>query len=865
MIGLAVLSQIKKSDVAKYFLLPQILPRFQTFFQNGFGHLAYFMALVFRAVNILPSNHAYLSSVNIGRFGVHHVITEAAQHLKFSMKHIDQVIIFFALLAGVVILVGQFLIFLVIMFSNPAKAAGFNAPAGFNQFFITAAPQEDLALRLLDEVFGIPNFFGSNYAGTTPFHTGLHGLLQLYSTALLVVGAIILAYMIFAVVAETAQSGTPFGKRYNHVWAPIRLVAAFGLLIPVQYGFNSAQWVTLYAAKFGSAFATNGWIEFNNTLNRTFLEQNEAIATPETPSNFRDLAQFMTVANGCFDAYIDKYQITIDPYLVKAIDGGVSQLLLPTDYQGALDFFNDDDITIRFGAANAAHKANSANIFPYCGELTLQTTDADPNSGAFIINEAYYNLIKDMWDFGRNAAFDQVTLEAVNIVDAVLTHAVVPPPNPTLRENMINAMQAEIDPEIANAVAAQRAQVIVDPTLLTYGWGGAAIWYNKIAQYNGQIVSAALNVPTVRYHAYVLEFAKAKNLIENANTSERGEFDNDVKGGQNTIFDNTVDEGIHKALVQVNNFWIEDKSETTNNIFIDTVNLLFGTKGLFDMCENEQIHPLAQISGLGKSLMETSVRNIGLGALFGAIGLGGVAPSAAISSFFITIASITIMIGFILYYVVPFMPFLYFLFALGGWVKGIFEAMVGVPLWALAHLRIDGNGLAGEAALNGYFLIFEIFVRPIMIVFGLLAAISIFGAMVTVLHDVFFLAVSNLSGFDAENVSVCGQSNGTAQVGSLEYLRGPIDELFFTVVYAILVYMIGMGCFKMIDQIPNQILRWMGIGISTFNDQAGEPAEGLTSRIAVGGSVLGGQLQGAGSALAGSASGLARAANTPAK
>ena len=59
--------------------------------------------------------------------------------------------------------------------------------------------------------------------------------------------------------------------------------------------------------------------------------------------------------------------------------------------------------------------------------------------------------------------------------------------------------------------------------------------------------------------------------------------------------------------------------------------------------------------------------------------------------------------------------------------------------------------------------------------------------------------------------------------------------------------MIAMSSFKLIDLIPNNILRWMGAGVSTFNDQAGEPAEGLLSKMAVGGRLMGSQLQGAGS------------------
>ena len=74
--------------------------------------------------------------------------------------------------------------------------------------------------------------------------------------------------------------------------------------------------------------------------------------------------------------------------------------------------------------------------------------------------------------------------------------------------------------------------------------------------------------------------------------------------------------------------------------------------------------------------------------------------------------------------------------------------MVGLPLWAIAHLRIDGEGLPGPAAMNGYFLVFEIFVRPILIIFGMIAAVSIFAAQVDVLNVIWKIVSSNLVGHD---------------------------------------------------------------------------------------------------------------------
>ena len=86
--------------------------------------------------------------------------------------------------------------------------------------------------------------------------------------------------------------------------------------------------------------------------------------------------------------------------------------------------------------------------------------------------------------------------------------------------------------------------------------------------------------------------------------------------------------------------------------------------------------------------------------------------------------------------------------------------------------------------------------------------------------------------------------------------RGPLDEFFFTVIYAIIVYMIGMSCFKLIDNVPNHILRWMNAGVPAFNDKSSDPAEGLVKYMAVGGGRIGQQLQGGMKDMAGNLSGM---------
>jgi conjugal transfer/type IV secretion protein DotA/TraY len=290
-------------------------------------------------------------------------------------------------------------------------------------------------------------------------------------------------------------------------------------------------------------------------------------------------------------------------------------------------------------------------------------------------------------------------------------------------------------------------------------------------------------------------------------------------------------------------------TQPTGNAVVDIINALFGTEGLFSMRRNDNVHPLAQLTGVGRSLIETSLRNLTYasvggagGALLAQISQFTGATAANFSSFLVTISMIGLTAGFILFYIVPFLPFIYFFFALGGWVKGIFEAMVGAPLWAMAHLRIDGNGLSGQAALSGYYLIFEVFLRPILIVFGLLASISIFSAMVSVMNQVFDLVVANTGGFD-----VTAELTGIG-ASKIAEMRSAIDKFFFTVIYTIIVYLMGMSSFKLVDLIPNNILRWMGQAVATFGDQREDIGQSLVGSSTVGAQQtlgsIGGGLQG---------------------
>jgi conjugal transfer/type IV secretion protein DotA/TraY len=265
------------------------------------------------------------------------------------------------------------------------------------------------------------------------------------------------------------------------------------------------------------------------------------------------------------------------------------------------------------------------------------------------------------------------------------------------------------------------------------------------------------------------------------------------------------------------------------------MNALFGTGPLFEMRNEVDVNPLIQMTALGKSIIDAAFFNILAG---GAIEVaGGVLQNLdgwqkfgaglnTMGDAWFVVAMIGLGIGLILYYVVPFLPFIYFFFSVIKWLQSIFEAMIGMPMWALAHLRINGDGIPPEAAENGYYLLFEIFLRPTLTIFGLVASFIIFTGMVYAINDVFDLLTVNLTGYSPPSTG--------SMVVDLELKRGTIDQFFYSVMYVILVYITATMSFKLIDMIPAQILRWAGSGAKNIIDEAVDPVPGMIRSVYVG-------------------------------
>ncbi len=958
----------------KYVFTPQIASRVKDVFGSGFYFTAYFIALVYSAVRLLPANHPYVDAKNIGKYGIRHVIAEAANSLQITRHNIDRILLFFLVILGLFIGAAQIFVLVISLFMQTAQADG------FADMFVTNAPADDLAYMFMDLVFGVQGMFNSCISTAAecvsvngknidesfkvisangfpfPVHKALHQMMAVYSTGLSIIGMMIMLYFVATIVAETAQTGTPFGKRFSHLWAPLRIVTAFALIVPVGSGLSSAQYLVLYSAKFGSSFATNSWVTFNDTLSEEYTsDMDSLISVPNSP-DVTSLLRFLFLAKTCAYNYAvnntnivggEGEDLAIKPYMVRTVS---TSDLLPSYVEikpsqvlnsskdsiesygiatwapyisegesiGLWDYANgSDSVDIVFGLVDptdpTAYSEHTGGVLPLCGKMQFKLTDvripppidstvpagdttdyANPGVDAlqrfhwyafqvaYFSNEYFYHLqmLEDSdtkvffdtaWSIGNKHAVNSTQSTAQDDVgfplnqDPSSTSTHFPAIGTTLYESDLqvefngqcgdNDWEDEhdnygscgffedvyygkgilpVNKSVVEMMKDASSWSISEP-LRNKGWAGAGVWYNKLAELNGAAVDAALNLPRPVKFPMVMEYiAQLRTASQNAPNLS------DIYNPEGVDLVDNPDLSVIDSLPQhataMQAAYKEWKSvaeaESSGNAFIDTIKTIFGVEGLYNMRENRDVHPLAQLVGLGKTLVESAIRNIGYSAalkttspLIHSLSNSLHTTVGVVSGFVVTVTMVALTIGVLLFYFVPFMPFIYFFFAVSGWVKGIFEALVGVPLWALAHIRIDGNGLPGQAAMNGYYLLLEIFIRPILTVFGLLASISIFAALVGVLGDIWGEVLDNVGGFDV--AQGLNNTDATGLKVVLDNMGSEIDQFFYTVVYAIIVYMIGMSSFKLIDAIPNNILRWMGSGVTAFNDGRENPAEGM--------------------------------------
>ena len=218
------------------------------------------------------------------------------------------------------------------------------------------------------------------------------------------------------------------------------------------------------------------------------------------------------------------------------------------------------------------------------------------------------------------------------------------------------------------------------------------------------------------------------------------------------------------------------------------------------------------LMGLGLALLGGAVAGGALGSFAGSFS-GVVEALASVAG---SIGGVAVFAGSMLAYVLPTLPFLFWTIAVTGYFVMVAEAILGVNLWAIAHLRMDGEGIAGDSARSGYFMALSVAVSPVLMIFGFLLGMAIFKATTHVLKLGLGAVLSGLD-FD-QNI-----------------FSWTIGMIVVTVMMMIMFAVIAERSFSLITALPHRILQWIGASAQL---DSGEAEQIRSAAVGAGGIIV---------------------------
>lgn len=637
----------------------------------------------------------------------------------------------------------------------------------------------------------------------------LRALLWFFSNALLIIASIKLLYELLQMTAETAHTGQIGGKDTNRLWAPIRLVIGIGLLVPLSTGsgLGSGQYIVLQIAKWGSALASQGWRVFAEALS-----EDQKLSAPSVP-------RVRTLAVNAIKSYACMYIVN---YYARETDTPRERVLdesQPLGDSSRIVFRNDSKNNVCGTITFKVPKTQQSSYDD--ARIALQLTQM--NHDDFI--RAIPNLKKIGFDMADYQLPDKLT-------DAEPSTRVI---DEAVKEYQ-NAIAQRLKSSSITQNALKEITSKVQQAADTQGWTSAGSWFLAITRAQGQIITGGLNIPdasgpdiarlAAASSTAAADYAKFERwLNESYRSQDRNPPAQGGAGAPGTSW-NTITAGEERSYMDS----LREYAEGAGQVTIDTVLgwLDDGAQaiGLWDSDPRKAFgdlggssNPFGEMAALGHRKIRLGLDYFGLAILTSVGGgvleaAGAAAPNrvgtgwqvwagraaamvgkgfTVVSGIMIIIATLFLVAGVLLAFIVPMLPFTKFFFSILTWLASLIEAVVLVPFMALGFLTPKGEGFAGPNTRNAFFLIFQVFLRPILCVIGLVVSMILFYVAAKFLNASFYEATSGV---------------GIYEGSAMKFMQ----KLVYSIMYAALIYTAANTTFKMIEHLPKHALRWMGGG-----------------------------------------------------
>ncbi|WLS01379.1 DotA/TraY family protein [Shinella sumterensis] len=644
---------------------------------------------------------------------------------------------------------------------------------------------------LLNMIFG-PLFEGPND------ETIISNLIVSFNILFFAVGALLIIYNIVVGVTETAHEGEVLGRGHSSMWVPIRTVLAAAALVPMPTGYNASQHVIAYTVNVGTAAASFFW---NETVD---LVVNQKL--PVVGGDFESLdGQFiqalwrMELCQAVYNEEVAKGGSGLDGVSRSwSVRSGVTQMAysLPSSY-GACGIVSLPGHTSGFQRlAESAGKtyADYTNGMKQAVETTANRFTAKAGELAQAVSKrttlpAYADLREELSQW-RNLHF-QITRQYIG----------------NERLQAAGKELAETDEPLNVTPVGDEQSIALAGNLTAGGWLQSGFYYQLISRLSADSNSVATAMPTTTPGGAIGAASSPSGGVRNAIASQYaanswylwGSADGDAKKFLEQIsatYNGTVEwwnESVARSGIRAfvnervafadSGGEISDWMPSAGSLY-EAFNFLNPTSPAND--------PMIGLISFGTKFTFYSMAVIAALSLLSAVPFVGGAISV-FTGFVGWIISGIGVVGMFLAFVLPMVPTVTWVIGVTAFFLLVIEAVFAAPLWAIAHLSLEGKGMSGSQARRGYVLVLALIATPMLMLFGLLIGMIIFRIAGVLINGGLYYALTSAQ-------SLVGDSHV-----SLAWFVGVfVVMMFMSVVYLVIIE----RSFSLISEFPGRIFRW---------------------------------------------------------
>ncbi len=704
--------------------------------------------------------------------------------------------------------------------------------------FAQSLSQTDVTTSLFQVSMTDPSviFLGQMFGTVGNVLTGTSGQLlgtifQVFNIGLLVVSGIFLIWGVGSAVMSTSQEGEFMGRQGNPGITITRTVAGIGLLVPnFSTGYSSIQVFVMWVVLQGIGFANTAWSKALDYL------QSGGVVFAQ---GGQDISQSINLAGTIFEAEVCMYGY--QAYYLGAQSLAASQTV-PGQPPNPLatTFIPSFRPTWDMNAQTVSFPSQPGNNDDGCGKIYWGQPDnkiSIPDYTAIVSgNPSTPNQGGTSTPLTNNSSYAQRALQGVlDATSSAAQQIAAPIPGVSINNVISNASQAIVAGAATwiNLTMPARSQNQFDlggfyTTAKANGWIFAGSYYYTLTGVQRTFNDAASIPLTFQTPIFgfsnttkgqYIDFSVAPPIDTSVFTADT---QNILYAYQTAGSAARAALGLAQQADQAANNLPPRLDVNAGDIFSIILAPLLGVINYVMAAMIMQGgDPVLKMQSIGNTLMGVIILIwiggtltmfvLGLG-LNVCVGSNPIGPAVfdAITMFipiFMALAGSMFVTGFMLAIYIPLIPFIVFTFTVFGWFVAVFESMIAAPLVALGLTHPEGQNLMGKSE-QAVMLLLNVFLRPVLMIFGLLGGMILSYIALTILDKGFIVIVQS-------------------------YSRGLFEFIFVFTTYCSLAVSLIHVCYSLIHYIPDKVMRWIGTQTESAPgvEQALQKSEGAAQQM----------------------------------